>query len=106
MTNDKEELRIGNEVKFDQIPIGHFFTDLIHIFESVKSGEVIASHAPEYPVIKTYAHFPDLNERNIKPKYSIGKITIDYFNNDFIYLGTKETADKFISLLEKRVRLK
>ncbi len=102
MINNKEELKIGNEVKFDKIPIGHFFTDLIHIFESVKSGKVIeSSHMPEYPVMRTYAHLPCLKQKDIKPRYSIGKITIDYFNNDFMYLGAKKTADKFISLLEK-----
>ncbi len=101
MINNKEELIIGSRIKFNQIPIGHFCTDLIHIFESVKSGEVIASFAPEYPVMRTYARLPDIKQRGINPRYLIGGITMDYFDSYFVYLGTKETADKFISLLKK-----
>ncbi|VVB82503.1 Uncharacterised protein [uncultured archaeon] len=93
-------MEIGDKVKFADIPIGDYFTDSIHIFKSVKSGEVTASFAPEFPVMQVYELMPDLEKNLKKASFSKGDITEDFFRHDFIYLGTKEKTDEFI----KRVK--
>lgn len=97
-------MEIGDRAKFADIPIGDYFTDSIHIFKSVKSGEVTASFAPDFPVMQVYELMPDLEKNMKKASFSKGNITEDFFSHDFIYLGTKEKADNFIEKVKEKYK--
>lgn len=85
-------MEIGDKAKFKDIPVGGYFASADYVFQSVRSGDVMQSFAPDCPVMKTYAHLSRKNNL----MHDIGSLTIDYFNHDFIYLGKKEIADRFI----------
>jgi hypothetical protein len=84
-------------VKFNEIPVGSFFTDGVHIWESVKSGDVInTSFAPKVPVMRCYAV---LHKK--RGTFEPGQVTEDFFNNNFGIIGNKKIADKLIFFMKE-----
>ena len=82
--------QIFDSIEFYDIPTGHFCTDLIHVWESVRSGDVYKeSYAPDMAMMKcAYIIEED------KASFKVGDITEDYFKNKFLYLGDVKIYEK------------
>ena len=78
----EKELKISDKCKKQDVPIGHYFTDAIHVWQSVRSGDVMGSFAPNFPIMKCVEIY---NKYRIE--YKIGDVVEDYFSHDFMYLG-------------------
>lgn len=79
-----------DSVEVYDIPIGHFCTDFLHVWESVRSGDVYKeSFAPNMAMMRC-AYVIDED----KASFKVGSITEDYFKSKFLYLGDIKTYEK------------
>jgi hypothetical protein len=97
-------VKVGGRVSFQGVPRGHFFTDHVHVFESVRSGDVLPSFSPDANVMRCHAILPDCEARGAKPSMSVGQTATDYFGAEFTYLGSKKIADEFCRQLAESLR--
>jgi len=87
-------MELGTPMIFGEIPIGHYFYDGIHVWQSVKSGEVYkGTLAPESPVMVCRYH-----TQHEKVEYEIGEWIEDCREQQLFYLG------KNLGLIERFVK--
>lgn len=97
-TDYYKNIQMGNIIKFRDMEVGHYCSDLVYIWQSRYSGEVLSeSFSPKTPIMRC-AHILDGKEG----AFEVGSLCEDYFNSDFIYVGDNlEKAKLFLKTLKE-----
>ena len=92
-------MEFGDTVKMHDVPANEFFYGGGYIFKARKSGEVYShSFAPNMCVMQVY-EILEGDEQDLK----VGQLLEDFFNSDFMYIGSKKAADITIEYFKNEV---
>lgn len=93
-------MNLGDKVKINNLVPGDCCTDFVHIFEIVRSGDVMPSFSPDTPVLRMLMPYPR-PEHDYKIEYKTGQILANYFDADAYYFGKRDELNFIIHELEK-----